>query len=68
MAREYKVETIRNAETAELYVHTNDNLEFTDPETNVPTEYLLLRLHIIQELIKLGREFGLTHFEVNKVL
>lgn len=67
MARDYKIETTRNAEAAELYIHDDNTIEFTDPETNVPSEYLLLRLNIIKELVRLCREFGLTYFEMNKV-
>ena len=67
MAREYKVETMRSGEDAELYFHNDDTIEFTVPETNVPAEYLELRLRVLRELLILGREYGLTYFEMNVV-
>lgn len=67
MTREYKLETTRNGETAELYIHNDDTLEFSDPESSVPTDYLSIRLTVVKQLVELGRKYGLTHFEMNIV-
>ena len=67
MAREYKVEVHRTGPNAILYYHQDDKLELTDPDTDAPSQYLITKLRLIQEMIGWCRQYGVTSFEVTKV-
>ena len=63
MARQYRYEIQRPGVTAELYVHDDNSLELTDPDSGLDIEYLRVKLAILKELIAWMRMYGVTNIE-----
>ncbi len=62
--REYKIKVKRNGTTATLYVHTDDFVELTDPDTDAPIKYLQDKMKLTEKLVDWSRKFGVKSFSI----
>lgn len=65
--REFKLEVKRDSIAAELFVHSDNIIEITSPDSNVHADYLIRKQLILKDLYTWARAHGVVSFEFNKV-
>jgi len=66
MARLYKLEIQRNNINAVLYYHNDGTLELIDPDSDMPIDYLKVKLNLSKELFEWMSKYNVTSFECIK--